>query len=318
MTDPDAEDIHRIRDASRRLVRELGFMRPTLAGTDLHASAVHALVELGRRRAITAVALAEILNLEKSSISRLIRKLIDAGKVTETTSSEDARAKLLSLTPQGRRTLAEIDAFAERQVRGAVLRLGPASRRRVSSGLAAYARALEDLRTQSPESAPAIRIESGYRPGLVGRCAEMHARYYARTSGFGAFFESRVAAGMAEFANRIGHPGNNAWAALMDEEIVGTIAIDGEDLGKDRAHLRWFIVEDGVRGEGVGKRLLAEAIAFCDERSVPYIELSTFAGLDAARHLYLASGFVLVEERPGSQWGREVMEQRYVRRLPRG
>ena len=31
-----------IRDASRRLVRELGFMRATLAGTNLPPSAVHA------------------------------------------------------------------------------------------------------------------------------------------------------------------------------------------------------------------------------------------------------------------------------------
>lgn len=314
----DAKDIDGIREASRRLVREFGFMQPTLAGTDLHASAVHALIELGRRRAITAAELAGILNLEKSSISRLVRKLIDAGEVAEAASDRDARAKLLSLTARGRRTLAEIDAFAERQVRGAVERLGPASRRSISSGLAAYARALEDLRTQSPDSAPPVRIEAGYRTGLIGRCAEMHARHYARTAGFGMLFESRVAAEMAEFINRIERPRNGAWAALMDEEIVGTIAIDGEDLGHDRAHLRWFIVEDGVRGEGVGRRLLAEAVAFCDRQGIPEIELWTFAGLDAARHLYLACGFILVDERPGTQWGREVMEQRYIRRPPRG
>jgi DNA-binding MarR family transcriptional regulator/GNAT superfamily N-acetyltransferase len=314
----DAEDINGIRDASRRLVRELGFMRSTLADTNLPASAVHALIEIGRRQTITATELSEILNLEKSSISRLIRKLIDAGEITETASDRDARAKLLSLTPQGRRTLTDIDVFAERQVRGAVERLGPASRRTIFSGLASYARALEDLRMQAPDSTSPIRIETGYRAGLIGRCAEMHARYYTRTAGFGALFESRVAAEMAQFIGRIEHPGNAVWAALMGEEIVGTIAIDGEDLGHERAHLRWFIVEDGVRGEGVGKRLLAEAVTFCDRQGFAETELWTFAGLDAAKHLYLACGFTLAEEQPGAQWGRQVMEQRYIRKSPRG
>ena len=42
--------------------------------------------------------------------------------------------------------------------------------------------------------------------------------------------------------------------------------------------------------------------------------LSTFAGLAAARHLYETRGFVLAEEKVGAQWGRELVEQRFVRR----
>ncbi|MGO3570299.1 MAG: MarR family transcriptional regulator, partial [Serratia grimesii] len=41
--------LHSIRDASRHLVRELGFMGSTLAETDLPPSAVHALIEIGDR-----------------------------------------------------------------------------------------------------------------------------------------------------------------------------------------------------------------------------------------------------------------------------
>jgi hypothetical protein len=38
--------------------------------------------------------------------------------------------------------------------------------------------------------------------------------------------------------------------------------------------------------------------------------------LDAARHLYEAHGFELVEEHPGSHWGTEVYEQKFVRVRP--
>ncbi|MHB1205363.1 MAG: hypothetical protein ACYCZX_07335, partial [Rhodospirillaceae bacterium] len=59
--------IEPIRAASRRLVRALGFMQGTLAGTSMPPSAVHALVEMGARGSLKANELAEILRLEKST-----------------------------------------------------------------------------------------------------------------------------------------------------------------------------------------------------------------------------------------------------------
>jgi DNA-binding MarR family transcriptional regulator len=136
----------RIRDASRRLVRELGFLRPTLAGTELSPSAVHALVEIGARPAMTAAGLAEILVLDKSSVSRMLRKLIASGELVEGVSTRDARAKPLSLTPQGRATLARIDDFARRQVLAALKHMAPDSPPRLAESLAGYADALAAAR----------------------------------------------------------------------------------------------------------------------------------------------------------------------------
>jgi hypothetical protein len=41
-----------------------------------------------------------------------------------------------------------------------------------------------------------IDIRQGWQPGALGHITEMHALYHAREHGFGAFFESRVAAGL--------------------------------------------------------------------------------------------------------------------------
>ena len=303
-----------IRNASRRLVRELGFMKPTLAGTDLPPSAVHTLIEIGEKGALTSAELCDLLALEKSSISRLVRKLVGAGELVEGTDRRDGRAKPLSLTPKGRQTLAAIDTFATAQVEAALEKLPPSARGQVESGLTHYTAALQASRTGTPVALADIAIERGYRPGVIGRTAEMHARYYSRAVGFGSVFESRVAAGLAEFAGRLDRPVNEIWVAVEAGEIIGSIAIDGEDLGADVAHLRWFILEDGRRGGGVGRRLLSAAIAFCDQQGFAETQLWTFRGLDAARKLYEASGFVLVEEQPGAQWGKQVMEQRFVRR----
>ena len=161
-----------------------------------------------------------------------------------------------------------------------------------------------------------VHLTTGYQPGAIGRITEMHARFYAAHWGFGAFFESKVAAGLAEFTPRLERPCNGLWLALSGERIVGSVAVDGEDLGGGQAHLRWFILDEGLRGGGVGKRLLGEALAFCDAQAFSATQLWTFQGLDAARRLYEERGFVLADAFAGDQWGREVAEQRFVRPRP--
>lgn len=309
--------IQGIRDASRRLVRELGFMKPTLAGTSLSASAVHALIEIGEHDVHSATELCDVLCLEKSSVSRMIRKLIDSGELVETNSQKDGREKQLALTSKGKQTLAAINHFARIQVSSALENIPLSAHGKVVDGLSMYVNALAISRKGLPPATfPNVNIQCGYHPGVLGRAVEMHARYYSRTSGFGHFFEAKVASGMAEFVGRLNNPMNQLWFAVSEGKIVATIAIDGEDLGNNMAHLRWFIVDDELRGSGIGRRLLKEAVSFCEQQQFSEIQLWTFKGLDAARRLYEEAGFMLREELSGRQWGEEVVEQRFSRPCP--
>ncbi len=47
-------------------------MEATLAASDYPPSAVHTILEIGLRGALTGLQLAELLHLEKSSVSRMI------------------------------------------------------------------------------------------------------------------------------------------------------------------------------------------------------------------------------------------------------
>ena len=135
-----------IRAASRQMVRELGFMEATVAATDYPPSAVHTILEIGARGPMTSVQLADILHLEKSSVSRMVRKLVECGELKEASDADDARIKPLSLTPKGRRTLAALHDFGRRQVAGALARLTGTERKIVRKGLMIYARALKSGR----------------------------------------------------------------------------------------------------------------------------------------------------------------------------
>ena len=152
---------------------------------------------------------------------------------------------------------------------------------------------------------------SGYVPGAIGRIAELHAIYYHKHWGFSVFFESKVATELSEFLRRFKEERDGFWVASVDGRIVGSIAIDGLNHDSKGAHLRWFIVAPESQGQGVGKILIEEAIEFCREKRFGQIYLWTFAGLDAARHLYERHGFRLCKQCEGNQWGKTVTEQMF-------
>lgn len=317
IADNDCRFIDQIRASSRQMVRELGFMQATLATTDYAPSAVHAILEIGANDSMTAAQLSELLGLEKSSVSRMVRKLVEAGELSEVASDEDGRVKWLTLSAKGKLSLAAIQTFGRGQVSSALTQLAAWQHQAVADGLAAYAQALQAHRLgQRVATTQEIHIVEGYQPGAIGQIVQMHGAYYARTVGFGSMFESKVAAGIAELVPRLEHARNGLWLAMQGERIVGSVAIDGEDLGGNQGHLRWFIVDDGLRGAGVGRQLMDAAMAFCDAQRFVVTQLWTFKGLDAARKLYEQHGFALKEESPGSQWGKQMLEQRFER-VPR-
>lgn len=320
-TPPQSRDktILELREFSRKLVRELGFMRNTLADSGLAPSAVHAIIEIGATPGIQARDLASLLRLDKSNASRQIARLEAEGLVARQTSSDDARSSELYLTASGQKLRRKIDKFATDQVSDALRRLVPADQQALVRSLALYADALSHGRDHgdahtTPHAAhtETAHIVEGYRPGCIGDIASLHARFYAQYAGFGVFFERKVATELAAFAEALPADGKALWLVMEGERTLGSLAIDG-DMKKRVAHLRWFIIDDSLRGTGMGRQLMSRAMAFVDDT---YAEtyLWTFKSLDAARHLYESFGFELTEEAEGSQWGTKVIEQRFTRR----
>jgi GNAT superfamily N-acetyltransferase len=90
--------------------------------------------------------------------------------------------------------------------------------------------------------------------------------------------------------------------------------IDGGETGDgSAAHLRWFIMAEDCQDRGLGRLLMTEAMAFCDDVGFARVWLWTFAGLDAARRLYQDFGFSLCRELSAEQWGKAVDEQMFER-----
>lgn len=159
---------------------------------------------------------------------------------------------------------------------------------------------------------PDTILRTDLRPGDIGEIVRLHGVLYAREYGFDPTFEAYVAEPLARFAISAS-PRERLWIAERQGAIAGCVAIVA--VPPQVAQLRWFLVDPSARGSGLGTRLLDEAIAFSRACGYGSIVLWTVGALAAAAHLYRAKGFAKTEERPGHQWGVDVVEEKYEMRL---
>ena len=156
---------------------------------------------------------------------------------------------------------------------------------------------------------------TGYVPGLIGRVVELHGRYYSRHWALDVHFEAEVARELGEFMARFDPAHDGIWAAVRGGEILGSITIDGGVTPAEGARLRWFILAEGCQGQGVGKRLMGEAMDFCARAGFARVYLWTMQGLAAARSLYDRWGFQEVQGFEDTAWGDAVHHVRLDKAL---
>jgi GNAT superfamily N-acetyltransferase len=159
-----------------------------------------------------------------------------------------------------------------------------------------------------------MKIITEFAPGSLGTIIALHGQHYAQNWGFGTFFEAKVAHELAAFAGRMA---SNDLVLLTydDEGLAASIVLDLNDpmSGERGGHLRWFICAERCRGTGIGRKLMDRAMSHADDHSNGNVWLTTFAGLEPARHLYESYGFVLKHEQEGEAWGTVVTEQEFRR-----
>lgn len=139
--------ISQIRSASREMVRQFGFLNDRFSSIG-STSQCHALVELDAHGVLTLGQLSAVLNLDKSTTSRLVMQLSEKGTCQMEPDAHDRRNKLISLTQKGQKLVNDIHHEANLQVKSALNRLSEEEQAVVLKGLSIYAKALKQSRLQ--------------------------------------------------------------------------------------------------------------------------------------------------------------------------
>ena len=116
-----------------------------------------------------------------------------------------------------------------------------------------------------------------------------------------------VAGAMAKFIDSFDKNRDRLWIAEMGGTIMGSVAV--MDAGGGTAQLRWFILEPQLRGQGIGKKLIRDAVEFCTDKKYSSVILWTFDDLKAARALYEKNGFRISKTVKHKIWGQDITEE---------
>jgi len=107
---PEFNQANMLRENLRVLVRKLGVLeREEASCCDITLSQCHTIVEIGRAGSISINALAEILGLDKSTVSRSVDKLVNDEIIVRDTNPEDRRCLTLHLSEKGQALFAEVE-----------------------------------------------------------------------------------------------------------------------------------------------------------------------------------------------------------------
>jgi len=166
--------------------------------------------------------------------------------------------------------------------------------------------------TDSGKLPPGIRIRHDLKPGDIGYLTYLHAVLYTEEYGWDHTFETYVAGPLAAFAKSHSDR-ERIWIVEKDGKIAGSVAI--VEVSQQEAQLRCLLLHPELRGQGIGRFLVEEAIDFCRDCGYSSIFLSTVSILTAATNLYRSLGFQVTKEKTHQLWGAVLTEQRYDLKL---
>jgi len=98
----NTEDPKKLRESIRKIERKLGVLEENeLPCCGITMAQCHALVEIGRAKSISLNELAQLLNLENSTMSRTVNNLVNSGFIKRDIDPRDRRYVTISLAESG-------------------------------------------------------------------------------------------------------------------------------------------------------------------------------------------------------------------------
>ncbi len=310
MSNPEARHvvsdghIDAVRRFNRFHTRLVGALGERLLASDYPLPQVRVLYEIANAPATDRLAASQLvrtLGLDAGYLSRLIAGLESDGMIQRTPSAKNAKRMALDLTTKGRRQFTKMNAASAQEVRRLLSGLTPAEQAELVLAMARIRHLLGDR----PTDASIVLREPV--PGDLGWIVHRQGLLYAREYGWDQSFEALVAEIVGKFGKEFVAGKERCWVAESAGEVVGSVFIVRQD--DSTAKLRLLYVDASIRGQGLGRRLVDECIEFARRAGYRRLVLWTNDVLIAARRIYQAAGFSLVEEEPHRSFGKDLVGQ---------
>lgn len=290
-----------MRSFNRFYTHIIGLVNQRILESSYSLAEARILLEIDRGQECTAGYLIDFLQIDGGYLSRIIKKFVRNQLVRKKQSSLDGRIQILSLTVEGKKVVRKLYQDSMDQACGILEKLPEKEQDELIQHM-------QDIRNLLNLEEKKVSIRTR-KDGDIGYISYRHSVLYAKEYGLGGTFEKDVLEGLSQYLAEKSE--GEIWVAEYNEKIVGSIAII--KVSNKEAKLRWFLIEPEFRGTGLGRKMMEQGMAFCQEKNFEEVSLWTFSDLKAARHLYHSFGFTLVEEIPSDTWRRGLIEEKWTK-----
>lgn len=275
-----------IRHLSREFIREHGLVSGD-SPTGLPTSLCHILIELESHGSLNQMQLAQILKIDKSSISRNIKKMADEKWIVVSPDPEDPRYNMVSLTAVGKKMVGKVNRMANEEVIETFLPLSDEEEEHIISGMMTHVKALKRKRALREYHIRPIQQKDNLE--IMAIIKKVLKEFGADRPGF-AFVDPELEDMQKAFS------GNRSMYFIVerrsDKKVVGGAGLGplaGGDKYMCELKKMYFLTE--VRGLGLGKILFEYLLSEAQKKGYEQCYLETLKSMEAANHLYYKYGF---------------------------
>lgn len=295
--------IDRVRSFNRTWTEVLGLLDQGLLETEHTLAEARVIFEFDQRDSWERLELRQRLGMDASFLTRVLNRLEHQGLITSTASDVDGRALNLSLTEAGRAAADDLADRSNEQIGGLLAPLSPEQQRGVVESMTCITQMVR------PDVADRSVVFRGLEPGDMGWVIQRHGAIYAQEYQWNVEFEALVAGIVSEYQTNLKAGRENAWIAEVGGARAACVFCCERDA--DTAQLRILLVEPWARGLGLGSRLVEKCMEFARDAGYSKMTLWTNDILTAARHIYQAAGFELVDEEAHHSFGHDLVGQNW-------
>ena len=289
--------VDEVRRFNRFYTKRIGVLAENFLRSPFTLAEGRVLFELANREAPSPSDVAAALELDPGYLSRILRRFERGGLVTRVASPTDGRRTILSLTPAGRAAYAPLNEASHDEIAALLAPLPDDRQERVLEAMATIAAALA-----AQEAATDVVLRDP-EVGDYGWVIERHGVRYGTEYGFDAHMEGYVSEVIGAYVANFQPQRDRCWIAERNGARCGCIFAVHDDGDATVARLRLLLTEPSVRGQGLGRRLVRECIAFARAAGYRKMLLWTHSILTAARAIYAGEGFVMIATESNDLWG---------------
>ncbi len=291
----DSALVDQVRSFNRAVTERIGALDDTYLGRGRPLGQARALWEIGydgtdlrdlRRR----------LGIDPGYASRLVHALVAAGLVEVVTSLTDGRVRRAQLTMRGRTERGHLDRLSDELAASLLEPLDDRQRARLQTAMGEVERLLR-------ASLITIDVEDPAHADVGWCVGEYFAELRAR---FEHGFDPARAIQLP--VSDLTPPNGLVVIARLRQEPVGCGFLRFDGAGP--VHLKRMWVSAGVRGSGLGRRLLTELERHAAEGGASAVRLETNRALTEAIGLYRAAGYTEIDRFNDEPYGDHFFEKR--------